>query len=203
MERGHDHAFAKIELVSLLALRARVEREVLEIPVARLLLQVREQRTPYPGRATRLVGHQVVDIELPSVEGVLVDAVYRHAHDVLSLGRNAHARAARENALHLSVIVGRKRRAQLPVHRLGAVEPFRLHHRPGRVCDLHDPDHSRPSLRNISLIPRTACRVRASFSISAMRTWSSPYSPKPTPGETATRASLSTFFANSSDPSFA
>src|SRR5262249_10163360 len=34
--------------------------------------------------------------------------------------------------------------------------------------------HSSPSLRNMSRMPRTACRVRASFSIIAKRTWPSP-----------------------------
>ncbi len=52
---------------------------------------------------------------------------------------------------------------------------------------------SRPSLRNMSRMPRTAWRVRCSFSISPKRTWSSPYSPKPIPGDTATLASASSF----------
>ena len=60
--------------------------------------------------------------------------------------------------------------------------------------------HSNPSLRNISLIPRTAWRVRCSFSISAKRTYSLPYSPKPMPGETATLASSRIRLANSSEP---
>src|SRR5690606_32308663 len=59
---------------------------------------------------------------------------------------------------------------------------------------------SSPSLRNICLMPRTACRIRASFSMRANRTWSSPYSPKPMPGETATLASSSTRLENSSEP---
>src|SRR5690606_20157728 len=57
-----------------------------------------------------------------------------------------------------------------------------------------------PSLRNISLMPRTAWRVRCSFSISAKRTYSSPYSPKPTPGDTATLASANSRLENSSEP---
>src|SRR5690606_7668987 len=59
---------------------------------------------------------------------------------------------------------------------------------------------SRPSLRTMSLMPRTAWRVRCSFSIRAKRTYSSPYSPKPMPGETATLASDSTRLENSSEP---
>src|SRR5690606_23812295 len=58
-------------------------------------------------------------------------------------------------------------------------------------CRAHAAIRMRPSLRNISLMPRTAWRMRCSFSISAKRTWSSPYSPKPMPGETATFASTS------------
>src|SRR5690606_24595767 len=59
---------------------------------------------------------------------------------------------------------------------------------------------SSPSLRNMSLMPRTAWRVRCSFSIRAKRTYSSPYSPKPMPGDTATLASASRRLENSSDP---
>jgi hypothetical protein len=54
---------------------------------------------------------------------------------------------------------------------------------------------------NICLIPRSACRVRSSFSISENRTCPSPWSPNPTPGLTATFASSSSFFENSIDPS--
>src|SRR3984885_13329033 len=53
---------------------------------------------------------------------------------------------------------------------------------------------------NICLIPRRACRVRSSFSISEKRTCPSPCSPKPTPGLTATLASSNSFFENSTDP---
>ncbi|CFP66634.1 Uncharacterised protein [Bordetella pertussis] len=49
-------------------------------------------------------------------------------------------------------------------------------------------------------MPRTACRVRCSFSIRAKRTYSSPYSPKPIPGDTATFASDRTRLANSKEP---
>ena len=62
---------------------------------------------------------------------------------------------------------------------------------------------SSPSLRNISFTPRVAWRMRDSFSISASRTWSSPYSPKPMPGDAASLASSSSFFENSSEPIFA
>src|SRR5262249_7917762 len=54
-----------------------------------------------------------------------------------------------------------------------------------------------------ALIPRPACEIRCSFSTSANRTWPSPRSPNPTPGETATPAFLSSNFANSSEPIFA
>jgi len=60
--------------------------------------------------------------------------------------------------------------------------------------------HASPSSRNICLMPRIAWRVRDSFSIIAKRTCSSPYSPKPMPGDTDTLAPASSFFANSSDP---
>src|ERR1700733_358242 len=54
---------------------------------------------------------------------------------------------------------------------------------------------------NICLIPRRACRVRSSFSISEKRTCPSPWAPKPTPGLTATLASSSSFLENSTEPS--
>jgi ammonium transporter, Amt family len=47
---------------------------------------------------------------------------------------------------------------------------------------------------------RAACRSRCSFSTSAIRTWPSPSSPKPTPGATATCASASRRLANSIEP---
>src|SRR5262249_50739290 len=151
-----------------------------------------------------LVRHEVVDVEVQPLESVLDDAVDRDAAHRLAFGRDAHARPAREHPLHLALVVRRQRGAQLAVDALGSREPARLADLPPRVGDRDDiHGFSSPSLRNISLIPRTACRVRASFSMSAMRTWSSPYSPKPTPGETATFASVRTFLAKPSDPSFA
>jgi hypothetical protein len=53
---------------------------------------------------------------------------------------------------------------------------------------------------NICLMPRRACRVRSSFSMREKRTWLSPWSPKPMPGLTATLASVSSNFENSSEP---
>src|SRR6185295_13712264 len=60
-----------------------------------------------------------------------------------------------------------------------------------------------PSFLNMSLMPRTAWRRRCSFSISAMRTWSSPYSPKPTPGATAIFACSISRWAKAIEPSLA
>ncbi|SDY48572.1 hypothetical protein SAMN04515617_11529 [Collimonas sp. OK242] len=54
--------------------------------------------------------------------------------------------------------------------------------------------------RSMVLMPRIAWRIRASFSINANRTYSSPYSPKPMPGETHTLAFSSSCLENSSDP---
>ena len=47
---------------------------------------------------------------------------------------------------------------------------------------------------------RAAWRMRCSFSTSAMRTWSSPCSPKPMPGATATSACSISSLENSSEP---
>ena len=68
---------------------------------------------------------------------------------------------------------------------------------------LHPRTHTRAAtgFASICLIPLSACRVRSSFSIRAKRTWWSPCSPNPMPGDTATLASLSRSFENSSDPS--
>jgi len=52
------------------------------------------------------------------------------------------------------------------------------------------------------LIPRTACLMRCSFSTRARRTYPSPHSPKPMPGETATLASLKRNLENSREPIF-
>src|SRR4030095_14288031 len=59
---------------------------------------------------------------------------------------------------------------------------------------------SPPSSFKAFLIPRTAWRVLCSFSTSAKRTYSSPPSPNPMPGETATLASRSSSLENSSEP---
>src|SRR5688500_13393757 len=62
-------------------------------------------------------------------------------------------------------------------------------------------DHSvLPSSFKVFLMPRTACLVRCSFSTSAKRTYSSPPSPNPMPGETATLASRSSSLENSREP---
>ena len=63
------------------------------------------------------------------------------------------------------------------------------------------PQPTTPSALNMALMPRTAWRIRASFSISAKRTWSSPWSPKPMPGDTLSLALASSCLANSSEPS--
>src|SRR6266571_4672087 len=143
MKRAHHHPFAEIELVRLRPLRAGIERTGLAVRGPREPLQVLHQRPADAPGAQLLVGHQVVDIEVKSLESVLADAVYGDAAHGAPFGRDAHARASGEHALHLALVIG-------------------------DVDDVHD--LSSPSLRNISLIPRTAWRDRASFSISAMRT---------------------------------
>src|SRR5579864_2454311 len=111
MERGHDHALAKVELVRLLALGARIERKRIELCRARLSLQVPEQGAADTSRAATLVGDEVVDIKLPVRVGVLVDAVYRHAPYLVAIDGDAHARAASEYAAHLGFVFARQRGA--------------------------------------------------------------------------------------------
>src|SRR5215813_3003033 len=53
---------------------------------------------------------------------------------------------------------------------------------------------------NALRMPRTAWRVRCSFSMRAKRTNPSPYGPNPTPGDTETLASVRRNFANSIAP---
>src|SRR6266581_4812353 len=67
----------------------------------------------------------------------------------------------------------------------------------------HAAPRNSPSFLNMSRIPLTAWRRRCSFSISAMRTWSSPWSPKPMPGATAILAPSSRRLVNSIEPSLA
>src|SRR5882757_8738661 len=140
-------------------------------PARREILQVFHQRPADAPRALPLVGHEVIDIEVQALEGVLADAVHRDAAHRLAVRRDAHARAAREHALHLAFVVCGQRGAQLTVHALGPLQPDRLDDFSGCVGDVDDVhDLSNPSFLNMSLMPRIACRVRASFSISAMRT---------------------------------
>ena len=68
-------------------------------------------------------------------------------------------------------------------------------------ADAHTRHHgSEPSSFRVFRMPRTACLVRCSFSTRPNRTYSSPPSPNPIPGDTATFASRSKSFENSSDP---
>src|SRR5256885_12651796 len=175
MKRAHHHLLPKIELVRLRALRARVERSRLAIRGAREPLQVLHQRPADAPGALFLVGHEVVDVEVKSLEGILADAVYGDAEHGTAFRRDAHARASGEHALHLPLVIGGQRRPQLAVHAFRPLQPSGLDD-PARVIgDLDDVhDLSSPSLRNISRMPRIAWRDRASFSMSAMRTWSSP-----------------------------
>src|SRR5213593_3291029 len=62
------------------------------------------------------------------------------------------------------------------------------------------PYSSQPESLSAFLMPRIACRVRCSFSTRPKRTYSSPYSPNPRPGDTATFASCRSSLENSSDP---
>lgn len=62
--------------------------------------------------------------------------------------------------------------------------------------------HAPLAFLNMLLMPRTAWRMRDSFSIRAKRTYSSPYSPKPIPGETQTLACSSRMRENSSEPNW-
>ncbi len=154
----------------LQALRAGVEGQAVEARRARLLLQIAEQRPTDAARAASLVGDEIVHVELFPVKRVLVHSVDRHTRDVCAIGRHAHARAAGENALHFRFIFGRQRGTQLTVHGFGLLEPAGRRNYARSIGDLDDPHHSNPSLRNISRIPRMACRVRASFSINAILT---------------------------------
>src|SRR6266705_2111751 len=126
--------------------------------------------TRLAARAASLVGDEIVHVELFPVKRVLVHSVDRHTRDVCAIGRHAHARAAGENALHFRFIFGRQRGTQLTVHGFGLLEPAGRRNYARSIGDLDDPHHSNPSLRNISRIPRMACRVRASFSINAILT---------------------------------
>src|SRR6266404_5247335 len=62
---------------------------------------------------------------------------------------------------------------------------------------------ARPGSASTWRILRTAWRMRCLFSTRAMRTWASPCSPKPMPGETATWAWVSISLEKASDPSSA
>src|SRR6266581_8710587 len=175
MKRAHHHLLPKIELVRPCALRARIERAGLAVRGPREPLQVLHQRPADALGALFLVGHEVVDVEVKSLEGVLADAVYGDAEHGTAFRRDAHARASGEHAPHLALVIGGQRRPELAVHAFRPLQPPVLDD-PARVIGDVDDVHGliSPSLRNISLMPRIAWRDRASFSMSAMRTWSSP-----------------------------
>src|SRR5258708_28177201 len=106
-----------------------------------------------------LVGHEVIDVEVKSLEGVLADAVHRDAAHSVPLRRNAHAPAACENALHLAFVIGGQRGAELAVHAFGPLQPCGLDDPPRLLRDLdHAHDLISPSLPNISPNPPTPSR---------------------------------------------
>ena len=82
VEGADDEALAEIELVRLLALacrnRARARRSRARAPTRSMKAIMRLARAP---RAPRLVGHEVVAVELAPGEGLLDHAEDRHAHD--------------------------------------------------------------------------------------------------------------------------
>src|SRR6185503_78758 len=187
------------ELVGLVALHARVERECIGAPARAQRPHVLHERMAHAGRAPRLVGHKVVAVHFSPGEGAFHHSVDGHAQHLAALERHRHLRAGRDHLAHARHVVAREMRAKLQVHALGGREELRVGDLALLVGD-GDDLHFAPSRRNISLMPRTAWRSRLSFSIRAKRTWSSPKSPKPTPGETATLASRSSFLANSIEP---
>src|SRR5690606_7044758 len=112
-----------------------------------------------------------------------------------------------EAIVRLSATVATRRRRNMDHHLLEVA----LHTKDDRLCHVYfrvrDQAFSATTLpcpvrlpdRNFLML-RAACRMRCSFSTSARRTYWSPYSPKPTPGATATPVSWISSFANSSEP---
>src|SRR3982750_1505755 len=97
MERRDHHAFAEIELVRLLALRAGIEVELRAAGRARQALHVQEERAADALRALRLVADEIVDVRLDAVDRILVGAMNRDAGDAPVAHGDAHARAVRED----------------------------------------------------------------------------------------------------------
>src|SRR5581483_4567697 len=203
------------------ALAARFEFHSLAAAPPGEDLEVFEQRPSYAGGTAHLVGDQVVDVEAPAGMGILEHAIHHHPDDPpIALG-DAHFAAVAKDREHFRLVIRGHVRAQLAMDGFRSRQQPARNHLPVQSSHLDDPHRfichggltgtpgpviesvypaeasragcNNPSRRNISLMPRTAWRMRASFSMSANRTWSSPYSPKPTPGDTATLASASSF----------
>jgi len=84
-----------------------------------------------------------------------------------------HLGARADHFAHAGHVVAGQVRPKLQVHALRGREELRVGDL-AVVARNRDDVHFTPSLRNISFTPRTAWRMRFSFSMSAMRTWSSP-----------------------------
>src|SRR4051812_3596 len=93
VERGDHHAFAEIELVRLLALRAGVKIELRATGLARQALHVQEERAADALRALRLVADEIVDVHLDAVDRIFVHAPHGDTGDALVAHGDAHARA--------------------------------------------------------------------------------------------------------------
>src|SRR5688500_1711341 len=148
MEGGDGQLLAEVELVRLLALRARVERKGVAVALAPDLLHVGDERVADAGRAAGLVGHEIVAVELAPAEGLLQHAKHGDAGDVARDDRHRHFGAAREYLFHARGVVLGQVRAQLAVHTLGGGEHVEVDDRAARIGHRDDVRHGKRNRRD-------------------------------------------------------
>ncbi len=117
------HPFTKIESVRLLPLHARIERQNITSQRFRLHLQPREQSVPKALRATRLITHQIINIQTPPLVGILNEAPDRDSTHSLAVNQKRHPPAVGKHFAQTRRVINRQHWPQLPMNSLSPCQP--------------------------------------------------------------------------------
>ena len=117
------HPFTKIESVRLLPLHARIERQNITGQRFRLRLQPREQSVTKALRATRLIAHQIINIQTPPLVGILDEAPDRDSTHNVTISQEHHPPTIGKHFVQTRHVIRRQHWPQLPMNRLSPCQP--------------------------------------------------------------------------------